>query len=257
MFRRSTFGHHDRQRHLAQRVHPGRCGGDQVVLRRGDLAGIGIEQDLGRIPGRDPETVDLTWPDIGHEGVPDPVGALLHRSAPVRRRRRRSGRAAHRTRPGCRRRPPRSWCRPDTASRPADAAGRGRATNRTVVRPAGRSGRAAPGAWTSWPSWLCRRVVAVPLPATGAGCPGARSAALHQRGSRSMEHTAEEAGLRRCARRRRRAGRAEPGGHRGEAFVDSPRRRRLPETTATSSHSRLSRRRRRAGQTDPDHCAQQ
>ena len=57
-------GHHDRQRHLAEGVDTGRCGGDQVVVGAGDLAGVRVEQDLGRVPRRHPESVDLAGADV-------------------------------------------------------------------------------------------------------------------------------------------------------------------------------------------------
>ena len=72
-------GHHDGERHLAQGVDAGGRGGDQVVIGGGDLPRVRVQQDLRRIAGRHPESVDLTRADVGHEGVPDAVGAFVHR----------------------------------------------------------------------------------------------------------------------------------------------------------------------------------
>ena len=76
--RRSLRLGDDAQRDPAQRLDTVRGGGDQVVVGGGHLPGVRVEQDLRRIPLRHPESVPLTGFHVGHEGVPDPVGLLVH-----------------------------------------------------------------------------------------------------------------------------------------------------------------------------------
>ena len=186
----------------------------------------GSSRIFDRIPRRHPESVHLTRADVRHEGVPDPVGAFVHRHAALGAVRGRSGRAATSETPG--------HAVGDDGevgaalirggAQRVRQAGVGRRT-RPAARPAGRPGPAGPVA-LPLPS-SCGLVVWPPDDVNGAG--------IVQPAADRPIYSDAVGDAERGPPRTYPAGRSESVARLG--IGDSPRRRAFPRTTVSNAQT--------------------